>query len=187
VRFGVLYPISDDRHSIAIAKKTGAYEKHNLQGCRDAFQNPARRSRGVEQLWRGQSSNSIWGARQRIPRVSTRGWSRAAARTSLAVVSGANSRTYEPCVEPQAAKPKSIDENPEAAAAKSRVSSLVFGSLGFSSGDICTPKRSSNWMPSVGASWGNRRGRQTCCRPLLTGQIDGFPSLRADHPTPRQS
>ena len=51
VRFGVLYPnLTTVIH--AIAKKTGAYEKHNIKVVETRFKS-GQTVEGVEQLWRG--------------------------------------------------------------------------------------------------------------------------------------
>src|SRR3979409_1309911 len=69
VRFGVLYPnLTTVIH--AIAKKTGAYERHNLKVIETKFKS-GQTVEGVEQLWRGNLDFYMGGAPE-IPRLNSR-------------------------------------------------------------------------------------------------------------------
>src|SRR5438046_9084511 len=69
VRFGVLYPnLTTVIH--AIAKKTGAYERHNLNVVETKFKS-GQTVEGVEQLWRGRLAFSMGGAPEG-PRLNSR-------------------------------------------------------------------------------------------------------------------
>ena len=60
MRFGVLYPnLTTVIH--AIAKKTGAYERHNLNVVETKFKS-GQTVEGVEQLWRGRLDFYMGGA-----------------------------------------------------------------------------------------------------------------------------
>src|SRR6185503_11371677 len=60
VRFGMLYPnLVSVIH--AIAKKIGAYEKHNLQLIETPFKS-GQATAGIEQLWRGNLDFYMGGA-----------------------------------------------------------------------------------------------------------------------------
>src|SRR5712671_6510613 len=86
VRFGVLYPnLVSVIH--AIAKKTGAYEKHNLQVIETPFKS-GQATAGVEQLWRGNLDFYMGGAPE-IPRLNSRIIEDGGV-APLAVVSGTN-------------------------------------------------------------------------------------------------
>src|SRR5262245_44488353 len=69
VRFGMLYPnLVSVIH--AIAKKIGAYEKHNLQVVETHFKS-GQATAGVEQLWRGNLDFYMGGAPE-IPCLNSR-------------------------------------------------------------------------------------------------------------------
>ena len=69
VRFGVLYPnLTTVIHDIA--KKTGAYEKHNLKVVETRFKS-GQTVEGVEQLWRGNLDFYMGGAPE-VPRLNSR-------------------------------------------------------------------------------------------------------------------
>src|SRR3954468_14520250 len=69
VRFGVLYPnLTTVIH--AIAKKTGAYERHNLKVVETRFKS-GQTVEGVEQLWRGNLDFYMGGAPE-VPRLNSR-------------------------------------------------------------------------------------------------------------------
>src|ERR1700719_348573 len=86
VRFGVLYPnLTTVIH--AIAKKTGAYERHNLNVVETKFKS-GQTVEGVEQLWRGRLDFYMGGAPE-VPRLNSR-LIESGRPAPLAVVSGAN-------------------------------------------------------------------------------------------------
>src|SRR3954469_8146511 len=86
VRFGVLYPnLTTVIH--AIAKKTGAYERHNLKVVETRFKS-GQTVEGVEQLWRGNLDFYMGGAPE-VPRLNSR-LIESGGQPALAVVSGAN-------------------------------------------------------------------------------------------------
>src|SRR5215475_769444 len=86
VRFGMLYPnLVSAIH--AIAKKIGAYEKHNLQVIDTHFKS-GQATAGVEQLWRGNLDFYMGGAPE-IPRLNSR-VIESGGVSPLAVVSGTN-------------------------------------------------------------------------------------------------
>src|SRR5262249_10862540 len=86
VRFGMLYPnLVSVIH--AIAKKIGAYEKHNLQVIETHFKS-GQATAGVEQLWRGNLDFYMGGAPE-IPRLNSRVIENGGV-SPLSVVSGTN-------------------------------------------------------------------------------------------------
>src|SRR5438105_15291387 len=86
VRFGVLYPnLTTVIH--AIAKKTGAYERHNLNVIENRFKS-GQTVEGVEQLWRERLDFYMGGAPE-VPRLNSRLLERGRP-APLAVVSVAN-------------------------------------------------------------------------------------------------
>src|SRR5712672_2786310 len=86
VRFGVLYPnLVSVIH--AIAKKTGAYEKHNLKVVATRLKS-GQTVEGVEQLWRGNLDFYMGGAPE-VPRLNSR-MVESGRPAPLALVSGAN-------------------------------------------------------------------------------------------------
>src|ERR1700757_3824646 len=135
VRFGVLYPnLTTVIH--AIAKKTGAYEKHNLKVVETRFKS-GQTVEGVEQLWRGNLEFYMGGAPE-IPRLNSR-LIEAGGRAPLAVVSGANPG-HTSLVLSNKLQPKAIDEvlrQPLRIA----VSSLSSVHLAFFRGYLLTEKK----------------------------------------------
>src|SRR5262249_57075352 len=92
VRFGVLYPnLTTVIH--AIAKKTGAYERHNLKVVETRFKS-GQTVEGVEQLWRGNLDFYMGGAPEG-PRLNSR-LIESGSPPALAVVSGAHPRPTRP-------------------------------------------------------------------------------------------
>src|SRR6516164_7638025 len=86
VRFGMLHPnLTTVIHEIA--KRTGCYERHNLNVVETRFKS-GQTVEGVEQLWRGNLDFYMGGAPE-IPRLNSR-MIEAGGRAPLAVVSGAN-------------------------------------------------------------------------------------------------
>jgi ABC-type nitrate/sulfonate/bicarbonate transport system substrate-binding protein len=165
VRFGVLYPnLTTVIH--AIAKKTGAYERHNLQVIETKFKS-GQTVEGVEQLWRGNLDFYMGGAPE-VPRLNSRLIESGGAPT-LAVVSGANPG-HTSLVLSNKLQPKAIDE-----ILKQRlriaVSSLSSVHLAFFRGYLRAEKKleldAIGWR-FIGIDAGNMLPA------LLTGQIDGF-------------
>jgi len=86
VRFGMLYPnLVTVIH--AIAKATGAYERHNLNVIETRFKS-GQATAGVEQLWRGNLDFYLGGGRV-IPSINSR-LMESGSGAPLAVVSGTN-------------------------------------------------------------------------------------------------
>jgi ABC-type nitrate/sulfonate/bicarbonate transport system substrate-binding protein len=105
VRFGMLYPnLVSVIH--AIAKKIGAYEKHNLEVIETPFKS-GQATAGVEQLWRGNLDFYMGGAPE-IPRLNSRVIEGGGA-APLAVVSGTNPG-HTSLVLANKLQPKSIDD-----------------------------------------------------------------------------
>src|SRR5213082_1553818 len=105
VRFGVLYPnLTTVIH--AIAKKTGAYERHNLNVVETRFKS-GQTVGGVEQLWRERLDSYMGGAPE-VPRLSSR-LTASRRPAPLAAVSGANPG-HTSLVLTSKLQPKAIDE-----------------------------------------------------------------------------
>lgn len=105
VRFGVLHPnLTTLIHEIA--KKTGAYERHNLDVVETKFKS-GQTVEGVEQLWRGRLDFYMGGAPE-IPRLNSR-VIEGGGTAPLVVVSGANPG-HTSLVLSNKHQPKSIDE-----------------------------------------------------------------------------
>ena len=105
VRFGVLHPnLTTVIHEIA--KRTGCYERHNLNVVETRFKS-GQTVDGVEQLWRGNLDFYMGGAPE-IPRLNSR-LIESGGATPLAVVSGANPG-HTSLVLSNKLQPKSIDE-----------------------------------------------------------------------------
>jgi ABC-type nitrate/sulfonate/bicarbonate transport system substrate-binding protein len=105
VRFGMLYPnLVSVIH--AIAKKIGAYEKHNLQVIETPFKS-GQATAGAEQLWRGNLDFYMGGAPE-IPRLNSR-VIETGGSAPLAVVSGTNPG-HTSLVLANKLQPKSIDD-----------------------------------------------------------------------------
>jgi ABC-type nitrate/sulfonate/bicarbonate transport system substrate-binding protein len=165
VRFGVLYPnLTTVIHEIA--KKTGAYERQNLNVVETRFKS-GQTVEGVEQLWRGNLDFYMGGAPE-IPRLNSR-MIESGGPPPLAVVSGANPG-HTSLVLSNKLQPKAIDE-----ILKQRlriaVSSLSSVHLAFFRGYLRTEKK----LELNAIAWqflGIDAGSMLPA--LLTGQIDGF-------------
>jgi len=165
VRFGVLYPnLTTVIH--AIAKKTGAYERHNLKVVETRFKS-GQTVEGVEQLWRGNLDFYMGGAPE-VPRLNSR-LVESGSPPALAVVSGANPG-HTSLVLSNKLQPKVIDEILKQPL-RIAVSSLSSVHLAFFRGYLRSEKKleldAISWrFPGIDA--GNMLPA------LLTGQIDGF-------------
>src|SRR3984885_15340511 len=165
VQFGVLYPnLTTVIHEIA--KRTGAYERHNLNVVKTRFKS-GQTVEGVEQLWRGNLDFYMGGAPE-VPRLNSR-LIESGSPPPLAVVSGANPG-HTSLVLSNKLQPKTIDEiltQPLRIA----VSSLSSVHLAFFRGYLLTEKKldlqSIPWR-FMGIDGSNM------VPALLTGQIDGF-------------
>src|SRR3954464_9752556 len=172
VRFGVLHPnLTTVIH--AIAKKTGAYERNNLNVVETRFKS-GQTVEGVEQLWRGRLDFYMGGAPE-VPRLNSR-LIESGRPAPLAVVSGANPG-HTSLVLSTKLQPKSIDEilrQPLRIA----VSSLSSVHLAFFRGYLRTEK-----MLELDAIAWRFLGMEAAnmLPALLTGQIDG---LLHSEPTP---
>src|SRR3954468_11479471 len=165
VRFGILYPnLTTVIH--AIAKKTGAYEKHNLKVVETRFKS-GQTVEGVEQLWRGNLDFYMGGAPE-VPRLNSR-LIESGGQPALAVVSGANPG-HTSLVLSNKLQPKVIDEILKQPL-RIAVSSLSSVHLAFFRGYLRTEKKleldAIAWR-FLGMDGGNMLPA------LLTGQIDGF-------------
>jgi ABC-type nitrate/sulfonate/bicarbonate transport system substrate-binding protein len=165
VRFGVLYPnLTTVIH--AIAKKTGAYEKHNIKVVETRFKS-GQTVEGVEQLWRGNLDFYMGGAPE-VPRLNSR-LIESGGQPALAVVSGANPG-HTSLVLSNKLQPKSIDDILKQPL-RIAVSSLSSVHLAFFRGYLRTEKKleldSIGWK-FLGIDAGNMLPA------LLTSQIDGF-------------
>jgi ABC-type nitrate/sulfonate/bicarbonate transport system substrate-binding protein len=165
VRFGVLYPnLTTVIH--AIAKKTGAYEKHNIKVVETRFKS-GQTVEGVEQLWRGNLDFYMGGAPE-VPRLNSR-LIESGGQPALAVVSGANPG-HTSLVLSNKLQPKTIDDILKQPL-RIAVSSLSSVHLAFFRGYLRSEKKleldSIGWK-FLGIDAGNMLPA------LLTGQIDGF-------------
>ena len=165
VRFGMLYPnLTTVIH--AIAKKTGAYERHNLKVVETRFKS-GQTVEGVEQLWRGNLDFYMGGAPE-VPRLNSR-LIESGSPPALAVVSGANPG-HTSLVLSNKLQPKVIDEILKETL-RIAVSSLSSVHLAFFRGCLRTEKKleldAIRWR-FMGIDAGNMLPA------LLTGQIDGF-------------
>src|SRR3954464_936399 len=105
VRFGMLYPnLVSVIH--AIAKSSGAYERHNLKVVEVHFKS-GQATAGVEQLWRGNLDFYMGGAPE-IPRLNSR-VIESGGVSPLAVVSGTNPG-HTSLVLANKLRPKAIDD-----------------------------------------------------------------------------
>src|SRR6202048_2209675 len=165
VRFGVLYPnLTTVIH--AIAKKTGAYERHNLDVIETKFKS-GQTVEGVEQLWRGRLEFYMGGA-PRAPRLKPR-LIESGRPAPLAVVSGANPG-HTSLVLSSKLQPQVIDEILKQPL-RIAVSSLSSVHLAFFRGYLRTEKKLE--LDAIG--WGFLGMEAANMLPaLLTGQIDGF-------------
>ena len=165
VHFGVLHPnLTTVIHEIA--KRTGAYERHNLKVVETLFKS-GQTVEGVEQLWRGNLDFYMGGAPE-IPRLNSR-LIESGSPAPLAVVSGANPG-HTSLVLSNKLQPKSIDEilhKPLRIA----VSSLSSVHLAFFRGYLLAEKH----LTTKDIAWQFVAVRGGDMVPaLLTGQIDGF-------------
>src|SRR4051794_36190748 len=165
VRFGVLYPnLTTVIH--AIAKKTGAYERHNLNVVEAKFKS-GQTVEGVEQLWRGRLDFYMGGAPE-VPRLNSR-LIESGRPAPLAVVSGANPG-HTSLVLGNKLQPKVIDEILKQPL-RIAVSSLSSVHLAFFRGYLRTEKK----LELDAISWRFMGVEAANMLPaLLTGQIDGF-------------
>ena len=165
VRFGVLYPnLTTVIH--AIAKKTGAYERHNLNVVETKIKS-GQTVEGVEQLWRARLDFYMGGAPE-VPRLNSR-LIESGRPAPLAVVSGANPG-HTSLVLSGKLQPKVIDEILKAPL-RIAVSSLSSVHLAFFRGYLRTEKRLE--LNAIG--WRFLGIEAANMLPaLLTGQIDGF-------------
>jgi ABC-type nitrate/sulfonate/bicarbonate transport system substrate-binding protein len=165
VRFGVLHPnLTTVIHEIA--KRTGCYERHNLNVVETRFKS-GQTVDGVEQLWRGNLDFYMGGAPE-IPRLNSR-MIEAGASPPLAVESGANPG-HTSLVLSNKLQPKTIDElfNQPLRIAVSSLSSVH---LAFFRGYLLAEKK----LDLKAIAWrfmGIEGGNMVPA--LLTGQIDGF-------------
>src|SRR5258708_23393297 len=165
VRFGVLYPnLVSVIH--AIAKKTGAYERHNLKVGETRCKS-GQTVEGVEQLWRGNLDFYMGGAPE-IPRLNSR-VIEAGGAAPLAIVSGANPG-HTSLVLSNKLQPKTVDElfkQPLRIA----VSSLSSVHLAFFRGYLAAEKK----LDLKAISWRFIGIEGSSMVPaLVTNQIDGF-------------
>src|SRR5205809_5472365 len=165
VHFGVLYPnLTTVIH--AIAKKTGAYERHNLNVVETKFKS-GQTVEGVEQLWRARLDIYMGGAPE-VPRLNSR-LIESGRPAPLAVVSGANSG-HTSLVLSNKLQPKVIDEILKQPL-RIAVSSLSSVHLAFFRGYLRTEKKLE--LDAIG--WRFMGIDAANMLPtLLTGQIDGF-------------
>jgi ABC-type nitrate/sulfonate/bicarbonate transport system substrate-binding protein len=165
VRFGVLHPnLTTVIHEIA--KRTGAYERHNLNVVETRFKS-GQTVEGVEQLWRGNLDFYMGGAPE-VPRLNSR-LIESGSPPPLAVVSGANPG-HTSLVLSNKLQPKAIGEllNQPLRIAVSSLSSVH---LAFFRGYLLNERKvelkSIPWR-FMGIEAANMLPA------LLTGQIDGF-------------
>lgn len=165
VRFGVLHPnLTTVIHEIA--KRTGCYERHNLNVVETRFKS-GQTVDGVEQLWRGNLDFYMGGAPE-IPRLNSR-MIEAGAAPPLAVVSGANPG-HTSLILSNKLQPKTVDELLKQPL-RIAVSSLSSVHLAFFRGYLVAEKK----LDLKEISWrfmGIEGGNMVPA--LLTGQIDGF-------------
>ncbi|HKO73299.1 MAG TPA: ABC transporter substrate-binding protein [Bradyrhizobium sp.] len=165
VRFGVLHPnLTTVIHEIA--KRTGAYQRHNLNVVETRFKS-GQTVEGVEQLWRGNLDFYMGGAPE-IPRLNSR-LIESGSPAPLAVVSGANPG-HTSLVLSNKLHPKTIDEILHSPL-RIAVSSLSSVHLAFFRGYLLAEKH----LLTKDIAWQFLAVRGGDMVPaLLTGQIDGF-------------
>jgi ABC-type nitrate/sulfonate/bicarbonate transport system substrate-binding protein len=165
VRFGVLYPnLTTVIH--AIAKKTGAYERNNLNVVETKFKS-GQTVEGVEELWRGRLDFYMGGAPE-VPRLNSR-LIESGKPAPLSVVSGANPG-HTSLVLSNKLQPKVIDEILKQPL-RIAVSSLSSVHLAFFRGYLRSEKK----LELDTISWRFLGMEAPNMLPaLLTGQIDGF-------------
>jgi NitT/TauT family transport system substrate-binding protein len=165
VRFGVLHPnLTSVIHEIA--KRTGAYERHNLNVLETRFKS-GQTVEGVEQLWRGNLDFYMGGAPE-VPRLNSR-LIESGKPPPLVVVSGANPG-HTSLVLSNKLQPGSIDEilNKPLRIAVSSLSSVH---LAFFRGYLITEKK----LDLKAIAWRFMGIEASNMVPaLLTGQLDGF-------------
>ncbi len=165
VRFGVLHPnLTTVIHEIA--KRSGAYERHNLKVVETRFKS-GQTVEGVEQLWRGNLDFYMGGAPE-TPRLNSR-LIESGSPAPLAVVSGANPG-HTSLVLSNKLNPKTIDEilNKPLRIAVSSLSSVH---LAFFRGYLLNEKK----LELKAIAWQFMGiGGDNMVPALLTGQIDGF-------------
>src|SRR5499427_5698220 len=165
VYFGVLYPnLTSVIHEIA--KRTGAYERQNLNVVETRFKS-GQTVEGVEQLWRGNLDFYMGGAPE-VPRLNSR-LVESGGPPALAVVSGAN-RGHTSLVLSNKLQPGSVDEilNKPLRIAVSSLSSVH---LAFFRGYLITEKK----LDLKSIAWRFMGIDASNMVPaLLTGQLDGF-------------
>ena len=165
IRFGVLHPnLTTVIHEIA--KRTGAYERHNLKVVETRFKS-GQTVEGVEQLWRGKLDFYMGGAPE-VPRLNSR-LIESGSPAPLAVVSGANPG-HTSLVLSNKLQPKTIDEilNKPLRIAVSSLSSVH---LAFFRGYLLAEKH----LELKAIAWQFMGiGGSNMVPALLTGQIDGF-------------
>ena len=165
VRFGVLHPnLTSVIHEIA--KRTGAYERHNLKVVEVRFKS-GQTVEGVEQLWRGNLEFYMGGAPE-VPRLNSR-LVESGSPPPLAVVSGANPG-HTSLVLSNKLQPKSIDEILQKPL-QIAVSSLSSVHLAFFRGYLLAEKQLE--LKSIAWRFLGIEG-SNMVPALLTGQIDGF-------------
>lgn len=165
VRFGVLHPnLTTVIHEIA--KRTGAYERHNLKVVETRFQS-GQTVEGVEQLWRG-NLDFYMGGGPEIPRLNSR-LIEGGNPPPLAVVSGANPG-HTSLVLSNKLHPKSIDDILHQPL-RIGVSSLSSIHLAFFRGYLLEEKKLQ--LNAIAWQFIAVRGGDMVTA-LLTGQIDGF-------------
>src|SRR3954466_4571344 len=165
VRFGVLHPnLTTVIH--AIAKKTGAYGRNNLDVIETKFKS-GQAVEGVEQLWRGRLDFYMGGAPE-VPRLNSR-LIESGRPAPLAVVSGANPG-HTSLVLSTKLNPKTI-EDVLRRPLRIAVSSLSSVHLAFFRGYLRTEKQ----LELDAIKWRFLGMEAANMLPaLLTGQIDGF-------------
>lgn len=165
VRFGVLHPnLTTVIH--AIAKETGAYQRHNLNVVETKFKS-GQTVEGVEQLWRG-NLDFYMGGGPEIPRLNSR-MIESGNPVPLAVVSGANPG-HTSLVLSNKLQPKTIDDILQQQL-RIAVSSLSSVHLAFFRGYLLNEKK----LELNAIAWRFLGIEGSNMVPaLLTGQIDGF-------------
>src|SRR5215475_7590827 len=165
VRFGMLYPnLVSVIH--AIAKKIGAYEKHNLQVVETHFKS-GQATAGVEQLWRGNLDFYMGGAPE-IPRLNSRVIENGG-MAPLAVVSGTNPG-HTSLVLANKLRPKAIDDLLDQRL-RIAVSSLSSVHRAFLRGYLLVEKKVD--LDKVPWRFASVDGGNMIAA-LITDQIDGF-------------
>jgi ABC-type nitrate/sulfonate/bicarbonate transport system substrate-binding protein len=165
VRFGVLHPnLTTVIH--AIAKQTGAYERHNLNVVETKFKS-GQTVEGVEALWRG-NLDFYMGGGPEIPRLNSR-MIEDGNPPPLAVVSGANPG-HTSLVLSNKLQPKTIDDILQQPL-RIAVSSLSSVHLAFFRGYLLNEKKLE--LSAIAWKFLGIEG-SNMVPALLTGQIDGF-------------